>query len=103
MFSVLLRNKNDNNSSSINRNAEFSAVLWEYTDVFPEELPKGLPRKRTSEDLEIELKEGVTPIKKFLYGVSHSELAEIQKQVEHLIRFEFVRPSKSPWDSQHYS
>ena len=103
MFSVLLRRENDNNSESVNRNAEFSAVLSEYTDVFPEELPKGHPPKRTNEDFEIGLKEGSKPIKKGLYRMSHTELAEIKKQVEHLIKMGFVWPSMSPWASQYHS
>ncbi len=56
MFSVLLRNENENNSHRVYRNAEFSAVLSEYTDVFPEELPKGLRPKRANEDLEMNSK-----------------------------------------------
>ena len=31
--------------------------------------------------------------------MSHTELAEIRKQVEYRIEMEFVRPSKSPWAS----
>ncbi len=96
MFSVLLRNENGNNSDSVDRNAEFSAVLSEYTDIFPEELSKGLPPKRTNKDFEIELKEGPKPIKQGLYRMSHTELAKIKKQVEYLIKMGFVRPSKSP-------
>ncbi len=99
LYSVLLRNENDNNSDNVNRDAEFSAVLSEYTGVFPEELPKDLPPRRTSEYFDIELKEGAKPIKKGLYRMSHVELAEIKKQVEHLIEMGFVRPSKSPWSS----
>ncbi len=99
IFSVLLRNGNVNHSDCVNKNAEFSAILSENSDVFPEELPKEFPPKRTSEDFEIELKECAKPIKKGLYRMSHSELAAIKKQVEHLIQVEFVRPSKSPWAS----
>ena len=58
MFAFLLRNENDNYSDSVNKNAEISAVLSEYTDVFPDELPKGLLPKRTNEDFRIEFKEG---------------------------------------------
>ncbi len=96
MFSVLLRSENDNNSDNVNREAEFSAVLSEYTDVFPEEFPKDLLPRRTSEYFDIKLKEGAKPIEKGLYRMSHTELAEIKKQVEHLIEIGFVRPSKSP-------
>ena len=99
IFSVLLRNENLNYSNCVNKNAWFSTVLWEYSDVSPEELPKELPPKRTNEDFEIELKKGAKSIRKGLYRLSHSELDEIKKQVKHLIQMCFVRPSKSPWAS----
>ncbi len=38
MFSVSLRNENVDYSDSVNKSAEFYAVLSEYSDVFPEEL-----------------------------------------------------------------
>ena len=36
MFVVSLRNENGCSNESVNRNAEFSAVLPEYADVFPQ-------------------------------------------------------------------
>ena len=81
-FSVLLRNDNDSYNVSANKNAEFSAVLSECTDVFPEELPKDLHPKWTNEGFEIELKKRAKPIKKGLYRMSHTKLAEIKEQVE---------------------
>ncbi len=97
--SVLLRNDNDSYNARVKKNAEFSIVLSKYTDPFPGELPKGIPPKRTNEDFEIELKERAKPIKKGLYRMSHTEPAEIKKQVEHLIKMRFIRPNKSPWAS----
>ncbi len=96
IFSVLLRNENGNYSDSVNKSDEFSGVLSEYSDVFRKELPKGPPPKRSDEDFEIELKEGAKPIKKGLYRMSHTELAGIKKQVEHLIEMGFIRPTNSP-------
>ncbi len=48
IFSVLLRNENVHYCGCVNKNAEFSAVLSEYSGVLPEELPKVLPPKRNS-------------------------------------------------------
>ncbi len=99
IFFVLLRNENDNYSGIVNKNPEFWAGLSEYAIVFPEELPKKLPPKRTNEEFQIELKEGAKPIKEGQYRMSHSELAEIKKQVVHLIQMGFILPSKSLWAS----
>ncbi len=66
MFSGLLRNDNGY-SDSVNKNAEFSVVRSEFSDVFAKELPKGLPPNQPNEEFEIELKDGDKPIKKDLY------------------------------------
>ena len=75
------------------------ALLEKYKDVFPDELPKGLPPKRSQGDFRIELKDDSKPVKKGLYRMSLSELEETKKQVEKLVEQEFVRPSTSPWAS----
>ncbi len=72
MVSVLLRYETDDNSDSAIRNAKFSAVLSEYTDVFPEELRKGLPPSLTNEYLKIELKAEAKPIKEGLFRVYYT-------------------------------
>ena len=102
LFSIILHDESASigiSNIEVKTHEDISNVLHQYTDVFPEELPKGLPPKRTEDDFKIVLKEGAKPIKKGLYRMSHSELEETKKQVEKLIDMGFVRPSKSPWAS----
>ena len=100
MHSVLLCNPVANNSQcSPARETGITAILSEYSDVFPEHLTRGLPPKRTDDDSRIELKEGTKPIKKGLYRMSQTELGEVKKQVEELLHMGFVRPNKIPCDS----
>ncbi len=79
IFSVLLRNEIDSYSDSVNKNSKVSAVLSEYSDVFHDELPKGLHPKRTDEEFEVELKKGANPIKESSNRMSHTQFAKIKK------------------------
>lgn len=97
MFSVLLRSSTS--EPEVKNHGEISKILSEYTDVFPDELPKGLPPQRIQGDFRIELKEDAKPVKKGLYRMSHTEIEETKRQVEHLLDMGFIRPSKSPWAS----
>ena len=44
MFSIVLRNESDSKNSNVKNREDISSVLNEYMDVFPEDLPKRLPR-----------------------------------------------------------
>ncbi len=68
-------------------------------DAFSGEFLRALPPKRAKEYSQIELKGRSKPMKKVVYRMSHTELAQIKKQVEQLILMRFVRPSKSLWAS----
>ena len=98
MFSVVLRNELDSKDSNVKNHENISSVLNEYLDVFPEDLPEGLPARRTETDFLIELREEIKTIRKGLYCMSSTELAEIKKQVKYLIEMGFVRPRKRPWE-----
>ena len=68
----------------------------EYRDVFPDELPAGLPPCREI-DHKIELIAGATPPSRPTFRMSATELAELKKQLEELVKSGFIRPSKSPF------
>jgi hypothetical protein len=70
-------------------------VVYEYADVFPDELP-GMP---PDQDIEfaIELQPGKTPISKRPYRMPPAELAELKKQLQELLDKGFIHPSTSPW------
>ena len=71
------------------------AVVNEYQDVFPEELP-GLPPEREV-DFGIDLLPGTAPISQAPYRMAPAELKELQAQVRELVDKGFIRPSTSPW------
>jgi hypothetical protein len=69
--------------------------VFEFPDVFPEELP-GMPPERKVE-FAIELILGTAPISKRAYRVSGPELVELKKQIDELLEKGYIRPSTSPW------
>lgn len=77
-------------------NQRFQKILEEYKEVFPEELPKGLPPKR-SIDFEIELVPGAMPPCKAPYRLSLEEREELKRQLDELLDKGFIRPSTSPY------
>ena len=71
-------------------------LLRLYRDVFPDKLPDGLPPSRDV-DHRIELTPGAVPPSRPTIRLSASELAELKKQLEELLRAGFISPSKSPF------
>ena len=71
-------------------------LVKQFADVFPDELPTGLPPPR-SVDHRIELKPGSTPTSLPLRRMSPVELDELRKQLDELSASGFIRPSKSPF------
>ena len=69
--------------------------MWEYADVFPDDLP-GMPPDRDIEFV-IELQPGTAPISKRSYRMPPNELAELKVQLQDLLDKGFIRPSSSPW------
>jgi hypothetical protein len=76
--------------------AQRRQLLDEYRDVFPDDLPEGLPPKR-SVDHKIELKTGSSPTSLPLRRMSPPELDELRSQLDQLSRSGFIQPSKSPF------
>jgi hypothetical protein len=70
-------------------------VVYEFPDVFPEELPGMSP----NQDIEfvIELKPGTTPIYKTPYRLATPELAELKEYIKELLDKGFICPSSSSW------
>lgn len=73
-----------------------SSILQEYADVFPEELPGGLPPAR-SHDFKIVLQPLAAPQKRPLYKMTQTETEELQRQLSELLGKGFIQPSTSPW------
>ena len=71
------------------------SLLAEFEDVFPLELPSGLPPIRGIEH-QIDLVPGAPFPNKPAYRCNPMETKELQRQVEELIEKGFVKPSMSP-------
>lgn len=74
---------------------QLEAVLGEYEDVFPIELPIGLPPIRGIEH-QIDLIPGAPLPNKAAYRCNPEETKELQRQIEELISMGYVRESMSP-------
>ncbi|KAG8499245.1 hypothetical protein CXB51_005776 [Gossypium anomalum] len=82
-------------SKESEKKIESVPVVCEYSDVFPDELPR-LPPVREVE-FGIELVPGTTPISIALYRMAPTELKELKTQLQELTDRGFARPSFSPW------
>ncbi|KAL5538583.1 hypothetical protein UlMin_045492 [Ulmus minor] len=71
------------------------AVVQEFLDVFPVELP-GIPPEREI-SFEIELLPGSAPVSKAPYRMAPVELKELQIQLQEMLDKGLIRPSYSPW------
>jgi hypothetical protein len=77
------------------KSLENKRVVYEYLDVFPDEL-LGMPPDRDVE-FSIELLPRPAPISKRPYRMDVKDLAELKKQIEELLEKGFIRLSLSPW------
>ncbi|XP_057526371.1 uncharacterized protein LOC130805605 [Amaranthus tricolor] len=74
---------------------ELRSLLDQYKDVFPNELPPGLPPVRGIEH-QIDLVPGASLPNKTAYRSNPKETQELQRQVEELMQRGYVRESLSP-------
>jgi hypothetical protein len=77
------------------KNLEDIPIVWEFHDVFPEDLP-GLPPDQDVE-FTIELLPGIVPISRQPYKMTPKELAELKVQLKELQDKGFIHPSTSSW------
>ncbi|KAJ9522138.1 hypothetical protein QJQ45_005140 [Haematococcus lacustris] len=88
----------DSNAETCHQVLDCSPIVQEYADVFPSDLPHGLPPER-SVDHRIELQQAKPPPARPIYNVSSGELAELKQQIGELLDKGFIRPSTSPYAS----
>ena len=98
VYAVVLKTANTTEwKTKTSKQDDIQKLLSEFKDVFPDELPRGLPPSRVQGDFKINLKEGSEPVKRKLYRMSNAELDELQQKIEELLEQGFIRPSTSPW------
>jgi len=77
---------------------EAKNIVREFKSIFPKELPKKLPPKR-SLDHEIDLVDGAKPPNLPIYRMSDYELKELKRLLDDLLSYGFIRPSVSEFGS----
>lgn len=96
VFNIVQKPSGKPRNSGAPNDADLKELLSKFDDVFKEELPAGLPPKR-SVDHVIEIEEEVKPPLRPLYQLSPSELVAVKKYVVDLLRNGKIRRSKSPF------
>lgn len=98
LFLVVVKSVTQHTSNNIESKAstQVKQLLHEFNDVFPKDLPIGLPPTRDI-DHRIELVPGSTPPSQATYRMSPKELDELKKQLQELSDHGFIQPSKSPY------
>ncbi|KAB2836622.1 MAG: DDE-type integrase/transposase/recombinase [Caedimonadaceae bacterium] len=71
-------------------------VVREFEDVFPPEIPGGLPPKHTVQ-CEIKLRGDAKVQHRAPYRTAHDELEEIERQLKLMLERGWIRPSTSEW------
>src|SRR3981081_3153056 len=86
------------NDSKAAINSDASTIINEFKQVFPEELPSGLPPSRDI-DHRIDLVPGQASPSRPTYRMSQPEMDELKKQLTELMDKGYVQESKSPYGS----
>ena len=76
--------------------ADMQKLVEEFKDVFPSELPAGLPPDRGNFHT-IPLVDGARPPFGPMYRLSPAERREVEKQIKDLLDKGFIKPSASPY------
>ena len=71
-------------------------IIHEYRDIFPEQLPKGIPPPRVVEHT-INVEPGSKPSYRPPYRLGPAEQDELEEQIKDLLAQGFIRPSCSPY------
>ena len=96
VYLVHIYNKENKREQQQQQQQQLHPIVKEFADVFPDDLPDGLPPKR-NEDFHIEEIKGSTPPSRPTYRMSYKELDELKKQLDVYLKKGFIQPSKSPY------
>ena len=96
MFLCIVGLINDDNGIRKLVDPRVQSLVEEYSDIFPQELPKELPPER---DIlhRIELVPGQNPPSRPTYKLSYVEMEELKRQLKELLDVGYIQPSKSPY------
>ncbi|GJZ31623.1 putative reverse transcriptase domain-containing protein, partial [Tanacetum coccineum] len=85
----------ENKDKSKEKRLEDVSTVWDFPEVFPEDLP-GLPPIRQVE-FRMDLVPGAALVAQAPYRLAPSEMEELSTQLQELSDKGFMRPSSSPW------
>ena len=94
-YAILVKEEVDT-QGGLDDHGEVKKLMTEFQDVFPKELPRGVPDDRGM-PFKIDLVGGATPTSRPIYRLAPNELEELQKTLSELMDKEFVQHSTSPW------
>jgi hypothetical protein len=81
---------------NIHDSAFADTITSEYSDIFPDELPKELPPKRIV-DHEITIIPGAQPTARRYYRMTGTEMEELKRVIKDLLTKGWIRPSSSAY------
>lgn len=102
MFLMFVRKRKDSdeielvNHMNVEEETKVQSITREFSDVFPADLPKGLPPKRFLEH-HINLQPGSSPTFKNHYRLSQQDMDELKEHLKDLLDHGFIRVSHSPY------
>jgi len=101
---MLVRSMEDISDPTEIETADFSKVpepyrelVEKYADIWPKDLPAGLPPIRPGVELVIPFEGDATPVASYRVRYSPAEIEEARTQVKRFLEKGFVRPSTSPY------
>ena len=95
IISVAERERQVLDSVLVCHREKLSHIIQQYRDIFPEQLPQGIPPKRVVEH-SIKIEPGSKPSYRPPYRLGPAEQDELEKQINDLLAQGFIRPSCSP-------
>ena len=95
MISVEEREQQVLESVPIIHREKLTQLVTEFRDIFPEQLPKGIPPERVVEH-SIKIEPGSKPSYRPPYRLGPAEQDELEEQIRDLLAQGFIRPSCSP-------
>ena len=101
---MLVRRVEDISDPMESESADFSKVpepyrefVEKYADIWPKDLPAGLPPSRPGVELVIPFEGDAIPVASYRVRYSPAEIEEARTQVKRFLEKGFVRPSTSPY------
>ena len=96
IITVAERERQVLDSVSVHHRGKLEKIIQEYRDVFPEQLPKGIPPERVVEH-SIQIEPGSKPSYRPPYRLGPAEQDELEEQIKDLLAQGFIQPSCSPY------